>query len=325
MRISRYAWPLALGLGALVLAGCGKQAASTGGNGSPRAAVETSIKALKAGHFDALMHNLLPPVDYKTMRADWSKDRGDPSRITPAQRTQFAENMKRLTQPGAKDALYKQVEPRIEAFQSKYKAQLPMMVGIGQTVADTQLDNTKTLTLTQKKQAKDLVSALAGWAKQAPWGDKAKARQAVGTLVDTARSLDLKTFDQVYALDYAQAMAKYGQVWQGAKKVLALYGLSLDQIFDSAKVETVDNDGKQAHVRVDYTVLDKPMSTQLTLVQRDGHWYDKDVLDNWRRAHAHSSGPTPAASTAAGVVAQSAPMPAASSAPAAAASAAPGH
>ncbi|NII10750.1 hypothetical protein [Oleiagrimonas sp. C23AA] len=309
MRKPRLIASVAVTAGVLLATGCSHDdnAQQAPDNASPKAAVMTSVSQLKAGHFDALMQNLLPPADYKTMRADWSAHRGNPDKITPAQRQRFAEQMHNLTEPGAKAKLYQDLKPRVAAYNSKYKAQLPMMVGIGQTVVDTQLDNSKTLTLTQKKQAKDVIAALGGWAKNAPWGDQAKAKQAVGVVVDTARQVDIKTFKQAYALNYDQAMAKYGQIWGGAKQLLAIYGLSIDKALDSVKAKTVDNDGHVAHVRVDYQVLDKPMSTQLTMIELDGHWYDQDVLNNWRREHAKQTAAASAASTAAEVVDQSAP------------------
>jgi hypothetical protein len=300
MRASRSGIAVVLAA-ALLLAAChnkdedqAKQQAVA--SATPTVAVQTTAKLLKAGDFDGFWQHVLPPADYQMLRADWSKHR-ETTPITARDRAQFAATMTELTAPGAEDALYKKLQPTLKDYPGKYKNQLPVMIAIGQSVFSTQIDNNKALTLAQKQQAKDTLAAVAQWAQQAPWGDPVKAKQAVAVVVDTARKLDLKTLDEARALDYPAAMQRYTTAWLGAKQLLAIYGLALDQAFDSVKTELVESKGDTATVKLGYTLLDKPMSTDIRMVRENGRWYDADLLDHWRKSHAKAV-PAPAASAA---------------------------
>lgn len=287
MRMPRLRLALLLCAALALLSACGKdkdqqQAAASA---TPAAAVENSAHLLKTGDFDGLWQHVLTPADYKTMRADWGKDH-DPSQATAEDRRKFAETMAELTAPDAEQTLFAKLQPQLAQYDKQYKDQLPVMIGIGQGVISTQIDNSKELTLAQRQQAKELVAALAQWAQQTPWGDTDKARQAIAAIVDSARKLDLKTLDQAYALDYPAAMQRYATAWDGFKQVLAVYGLALDDSLDSVKAETLETKGDTARVKVSYTVLDKPMSTEIAMIREDGRWYDADLLKNWRKHHA---------------------------------------
>jgi hypothetical protein len=282
----------------LVLAAChdksaeqAKQQAAV--SATPTLAVQTTAKLLEAGDFDGFWQHVLPPADYQTMRADWNRQR-QAKPVTDRDRQKFAASMAELTAPGAEDALYKKLQPTIRDYNSKYKNQLPVMIAIGQSVFATQVDNSKTLTLEQKQQAKDTLAAVAQWAQQAPWGDPAKAKQAVAVVVDTARKLDLQTLDQARALDYPAAMQRYATAWLGAKQLLAIYGLALDQAFDSVKTELTESKGDTATVKLSYTLLDKPMTTDIHMIRENGRWYDADLLDHWRKRQTQPVAPAAA-------------------------------
>jgi len=177
-----------------------------------------------------------------------------------------------------------------------------VMLGIGQGIARTAIDQSHAMTAVQKKQANDVLDVVVPWAQQQSWFDQAKARQAIATLVATARKLDIKHADQLRALDFDTAMQKYSTGYLGLRDVLAIYGLSLDQALDSVKVTTLENAYGYARVKIDYVLLGKPLSTESTLMQQDGRWYSEDLLKNVRDAHQRLSMPA---------VAASAPMPAA--------------
>jgi hypothetical protein len=85
-------------------------------------------------------------------------------------------------------------------------------------------------------------------------------------------------------MNYDQAMQKYTVVWNGLKQLLDVYGLSVDKTLDSATAKTVHSDAHTATVRVNYTLLGKPQHMTVDLVKIDHHWYDKDLLDHWRKA-----------------------------------------
>ncbi len=103
--------------------------------------------------------------------------------------------------------------------------------------------------------------------------------------VTTARKLDLKTPDQLRTMDFDTTMAKYATGYAGLKQMLAIYGLSVDDTLNSVKLSPVSNSNGHAVVKIDYTLLGKPLSTESKMVQEDGRWYSEDMLENARKSH----------------------------------------
>lgn len=97
-------------------------------------------------------------------------------------------------------------------------------------------------------------------------------------------------------MDFDQAMRSYATAFEGLKQVLAIYGLALDQALDSARVVPLDYHPPYARVRIEYRLLDQPLSMESTLVLKDGRWYDQDLLQAVRRAHQHLATPPAGAS-----------------------------
>jgi hypothetical protein len=271
-----------------------KEAELTGG-ATPEAAIQDEVKWIRAGDFAGLWKHALPAADYATLRADWPREHAvEPP--SAEDRAQFEAKMKELTEPGAEDKLYAQARPKLTQLQQQYSDQLPVMLGIGQGIARTAIDQSHAMTAVQKKQANDILDVVVPWAQQQSWFDQAKAKQSIATLVATARKLDIKHADQLQAMDFDTAMQKYSTGYLGLRDVLAIYGLSLDQALDSVKVTTLENAYGYARVKIDYVLLGKPLSTESTLMQQDGRWYSEDLLKNVRDAHQRLSMPAIAAS-----------------------------
>jgi hypothetical protein len=312
---------------ALALAACHHQnAADVSGGSTPEAAVQESAQLIKDGNFAGFWKHALPPADYATMRADWSQLRPDRRPITDADRAQFAQTMQQLTAPDAETKLYAELQPKLAQMEKQYKDQLPVMAGIGQTIAGTAIAQSKTISEAQKKQANDVLAALLPWAQKAPWFDQARAKQAVGVVVATARQLDLKSPDALRTLDFDAAMAKYAQVFGGLKQLLAIYGLSIDDTLDSVKATTVSIDHGRAHVQIGYTLLGKPLDADAQMILDHGRWYDEALVQSVRNAHQQllqRQAQAKAAAGASAVAAGTAPATPASTAPAALPAAAP--
>lgn len=282
------------------LAAChGKdESAATPGGDTPEAAVQQSVALIKAGDFAGFWKHALPPADYATLRSDWGHARPDQKPITAEDRAKFAQTVQKLTEPDAETKLYAELQPKLAESEQKYKDQLPMMIGVGQQLAKSAIVQSQTLTTQQKDQAGAMLDVLGPWAQQAPWFDQAKAKQAIGVMVATARKLDLKSPEQMRAMDFDTAMAKYTIGFDGAKQLLGTYGLSIDDTLNSIKVSPIENKDGHARVRIDYTLLGKPLSTETALVQQDGRWYGEDLLNNARQAHKQLQQPAVAGSAA---------------------------
>lgn len=274
----------------LGLAACqGKDETAQVGGSTPEAAVQASIDLIKAGDFDGLWKHALPPADYANMRADWSHHARDAEPVSAEDRARFDETLRKLTEPDAETKLYSELQPKLVAMEQQYKDQLPMLIGVGQAIVKSGIAQNQTLSDTQKAQADGVLDVLAPWVQQTPWFDQAKAKQAIGVAVTTARKLELKNPEQLRTMDFDTAMGKYATGYAGFKQLVAIYGLSVDDTLNSIKLSPVSNANGHAVVKVDYTLLGKPLSTESKLVQQDGRWYSEDMLDNARKAHLERS------------------------------------
>lgn len=276
------------------------------GGDTPEESVQQSIALIKTGDFAGFWKHALPPADYDTLRADWTRPRPDEHPLTPEDRADFVKTMQQLTAPDAETKLYAVAKPKLAQLQAQYQDQVPVMIGIFQAIAATGVSQSKDLTSLQKQQATEVINVLAPWAQTVPWFDQARAKRVVSIAVDTARRLDLKTPEQLKAMDFDTAMQKYSIGFLGIKQALTVYGLSLDDTFDSVKISTVESRNGHAHVKIDYTLLGKPLSTESDLIQQDGRWYSEDVLQNVREAHQRLlAPPAPAGSSGAPATAAS--------------------
>ena len=270
----------------LLLGACsGKDDPAKPGGSSPEAALQSSVDLLKAGDFDGLWKHALPPADYANMRNDWNQHRQNAEPVSAEDRARFDEAMQKLTEPDAETKLYAELQPKLVEMEQQYKDQLPVMISVGQALLQNGLAQNATLSEAQKTQANSVIDVLTPWAQQTPWFDQAKAKQAVGVAATTARKLDLKDPDQLRTMDFDSAMGTYATGYAGLKQLLAIYGLSVDDTLDSIKLSPVSNSGGHAVVKIDYTLLGKPLSTESKLVQQDGRWYSEDMLENARKSH----------------------------------------
>lgn len=303
-------------LAMLALVACHKKEenAALPGGATPEADVEQSVALIKAGDFAGFWQHALPPADYANLRADWTKPRPEQHPITDEDRARFAQAVQQLTAPNAETTLYNQLKPKLVQMDQQYHDQLPVMMGIGQAILTTGIAQNKTMTENQKQQARDVLNVLLPWAQQTPWFDQDKAKQGVNVVVATARQLNLKTADQIQSMDFDTSMKEYAIGYSGFKQLLNIYGLSVDDTLDSVKVSTIGVDHGHAHVKIDYTLLGKPLSMDSQLVLVDGRWYSQDLIDSEHAQHEQllhppapaGSGSTPAPAATAQAPASSA-------------------
>jgi hypothetical protein len=314
MRVPSLRYALLPLLAALVLTAChGKDDPTQPGGSTPEAAVQSSVELIKAGNFNGLWKHALPPADYATLRADWAKHEQSQAPITDEDRARFNTTMQQLTGPDAENKLNAELQPKLAAMSAKYNDQIPVLISVGVGLVKNAITQNKTMTAEQKNQASAAVDVLGPWAQKAPWFDAAKAKQTIGIVVDSARKLDLKSPEQLRTMDFDTAMTKYSIGFAGLKQVLLNYGLSVDDTLDSVKVTPIDSSNGHARVKIDYTLLGKPLSSESKLEQIDGRWYSEDIVNSVRESHKQLSQPAGASTTAPAVAGTaSIPVPASS-------------
>ena len=299
MRVPTLRYALLPLLAALALTAChSKDDPSQPGGSTPASAVQSSVELIKSGDFNGLWRHTLPPADYATLRADWASQQKMQPPVTDQDRARFNDTMQQLTGPDAENKLYAELQPKLAMMESKYKDQIPVLISVGEAMMKNTVAQSKSVTTEQKTQVNAALDVLGPWAQQAPWFDAAKAKQTVGIAVDTARKLDLKSADQLRAMDFDTTMTKYAIGYAGLKQLLSNYGLSVDDTLDSVKITELENSNGHARVKIDYTLLGKPLSSESKLVRVDNRWYSEDMVNNVRQAHQRLTQPASAASSA---------------------------
>ena len=280
-------------LGALVLcaSACNRTPDSgTAGGDAPDQAILASAKLARQGDIAGLLEHMLPPADFARIKAEWN-DRKQDAEVSEEERARFAMAMAKLSAPDAVDTIYAEIEPDLRQFDAQYKAQLPTMVAMGQGYVQGMVQQNTTLSAAEKEQASTAIKAIAEWVQKTPFTDSAKVKQAIGHLADSARALDLKNLDEARALDFDASAPKLKIAVNGVKQVLDVYGFSLDRTLDSVKAEVLSNDGTNARVKVSYTLLDTPLSTETEMVKIDGRWYGKDTIEKLKQRAADVTAP----------------------------------
>ncbi len=274
------------GLISLGLAACGgKEAAEPMSEAKvaqqtadPAGAVEAVAAKLKDNDLLGAVQLMVPAAKLDELRGDWAQAMG---KETPSdeERAEFAATMTRLTAPDAEQTLYAELEPALVKFETEMAAQMPMMVGMGQGFLMQGIQANEDLTPAQKQQSIDMINAIGGWLQTAKLTDRDLARKGVGIAVATARKIDIKTLDDLRALEFDQAMGKAGVAFGGLKDILALYGLDLDQSFASLKANVISSGAGAAKVGFSYNFLGKPLSGEADMIEQDGRWYGKDTIE----------------------------------------------
>lgn len=279
------------------------------GGSTPVAAIEGTVDQLQANDFNKLLKHALPPADYANLRADWQKHEQDANPITPEDRVKFSAMVQKFTAPDAEKELYSELQPKLTAMQQQYSDQLPVLLKMSTAFLKNGVAQNQRLSAAQKVQAESMLDVLGPWVEKTPWFDQAKAKQAVTVTVATARKLDLKSPEQLRTMDFDTAMTKYSVAFVGAKQLLQIYGLSLDDTLKSVKVSEVSRDKDRAVVKISYTLLGKPLASESTVVRENGRWYSEDLLNNVRSSHTQVEAPAASSTMPTPVQQAAAPVP----------------
>lgn len=237
---------------------------------------------LKTNNLLGAVQAMLPPDAFAEMKKEYEDARKEEP--SDEDRAEFATMMAKFTEADAEAKLAAELEPLLQKFETEMAAQLPFMVAMGQGFAQQWLQEETTLTEAQKAQASGLLTATGNWLQSVKFADRELARQAIARTVETARALELKTLDEARALSFEDSMGKFGIAFAGAKDVLALYGLKIDDALGSVNAKVVSEEGDQATVAVSYRLFDQPLEMETSMIRQDGRWYGKDALESIKSA-----------------------------------------
>ncbi len=248
---------------------------------TPLAAINANLDAMKQGDLKALVLNSAPPEMIEHMRTKWTQEMNKEP-ITEEDRAKFTETMTMFTAEGAEQKLWQDLEPKFKELQAEAQFQLPMWIGMGQSVLGSMVTESKDLTDAQKKQAMEGVQAFGSWASSAQFLDSDRAQKSIGIVCNAAREMKLESLDQVRALKFDEALDKGNVGYRATKDLLANYGFSLDDMMKTMKAELVSQEGDAAKVKVSYQMFQTPLEFESDMVRVDGGWYSKESVEKLR-------------------------------------------
>lgn len=283
---------------AIAIAACNRDSATSANAAAsgPQQVLQKSISLAREGDIGGLIENMLPPEEFKRIKAEWASQEGQPP-IDDADRTRFAETMAKLTAPDAADALFKEYEPDIRQFDAQYQQQIPTMVAMGRSYLKGLTQQNQELSGSEKEQAASIIDALAQWVEKTHFTDPELIKKALVTLTDTARELDLKSLDEARTLSFEQSTPKLKVAFNALKNVLELYGFSINQTLDSATTELVSSSDNSAVVKMTYSLLGTPLQSTVEMVRIDERWYNKDTINKLKAREADKATATVAPAT----------------------------
>lgn len=286
---------------AITIAACDRDGATatSAATTGPQQALQKSIALARQGDIGGLIENMLPPEDFKRIKAEWTNQEDQPA-IDDAARARFAETMTKLTAPDAAEKLFAEFEPDIRQFDTQYQQQIPTMVAMGRSYMNGLVQQNQELSSSEKEQATQIIDAIAKWVEKTRFTDPELVKKALVILTESARGLDLKSLDEARNLSFEQSAPKLTIAFNGLKKVLELYGFSIDKTLDSATVEPVSGSTDSAVVKVSYTLLETPLQTTVEMIRIDDRWYNKDTIDKLKAREAEKTPPSAAPATSGG-------------------------
>lgn len=236
----------------------------------PASEIRHLAQLFRAGDLAALAQAMTPRSKWEAARSAFDRQRSKPTSET--ERAQFAEKLRRLTAPDAVDQLMLQLEPEL----AKARQQLPAMLLMGFGAMQLAVNSPETqLTDAQREALRSALPGIQRWAGTTDFLSAASMRRTLTLLTDAARRTGITDIDQLKALPLEGALGRANPMLAAAKEAVRAYGLDLDAVADSLRVEVLERGQDTARVRTTVTLFGAPVWAEHELVLVEGHWYGK--------------------------------------------------
>lgn len=232
---------------------------------SPDGALMSVVESIKHNDIKSLMKASMSPEMYDKAVAEFENAKMSPSESDKAQ---FAQMMGMLTSDGAVDQLMAMATPQLE----QARAQLPILLMAGKGMASSAIQASADIPAEQKDTATKAVNAVIDFVSDNDILSEEVTRKAITAAVATAKSLNMKSLDELQNMSFDDAMGKAGLVMAGVKNVMGAYGISLDDVLNSIEVSDVQTNGDSATMKMAYNFLGETFNQDVKMVKKDGQW-----------------------------------------------------
>lgn len=126
--------------------------------------------------------------------------------------------------------------------------------------------------LTQRRNLQAVLPGLHRWALSFDPLDSGRLRQALGMLSSELQSIGVDELDQLTALSLEELLQRLAPLFARSKDVLQLYGIDVDEVASSLRVEVLDSDENSARLRSYLTVFGGEIAFEHELRDSAGQW-----------------------------------------------------
>lgn len=247
----------------------------------PSVQLQDLVRQFRSNDLAAIVRGSLPPAHYQTLLDKYEEARSKP--ISDKDRADFAEGLQKLIAPDAVDQLMAEIEPKMR--ERAVQSEGMILMGLGaMNMAVTSPDSD--LTDEQRAMLKRALPGIEAWVIETDFFSVDTLRQALTLVADAARRTGISDLDQIRMLSFEQLLAHGGRMLGAGKQAVKLYGIDLDAIVSTARMEVLEVEGDEARVRTTVTVFDAPLHFEQSLVLVEGRWYTKEAARDWNR-HVH--------------------------------------
>jgi hypothetical protein len=239
----------------------------------PAQEISNLAHLFRNGDLAGLAQAMTPRSRWAAVRAAYEVKRQKPT--SESDRAEFAAKIGKFTAPDAVDQMMAKIEPEL----AKARPQLPgmLLMGFGALQVAIKSPDAK-LTDEQRKALENAMPGLQRWATSTDLLSSNTMRNALTLLTDAARRTGITDIDQIKALPLEGVLERAGPMLVAAKDAVRSYGIDLDAVADSLRVEVLDQGRDTARVRTTVTVFGAPVSAEHDLVLVEGHWYGKHAM-----------------------------------------------
>lgn len=247
----------------------------------PSIQLQELVRQFRSNDLAAMVRGSLPPAHYQTLLDRYEEARHKP--ISEKDRADFTEGLQKLIAPDAVDQLMAEIEPKMRARAVQSEGMI--LLGLGAlNMAVTSSDSD--LTDDQRAMLKRALPGIEAWVIQTDFFSADTLREALTLVADAARRTGISELDQLKMLNLDQLLGHGGRMLAASKQAVKLYGIDLDAIAATARIEVLETNGDEARVRTTITVFDAPLHTEQDLVRVEGRWYAKQAARDWKE-HVH--------------------------------------
>lgn len=253
----------------------------------PAQQLTAMARAFRNNDLGGLLRTVLPEGRYEQLRAEYEIHRN--KNIEEDDRAEFAREWGKLTAPNAVDALMAEIEPKLNEARPKAAGALLMAAGALQMAAS---GGAGELTASQQQSLQAVLPGLQAWLSGTDFLSTETMREALGHLTEAARGTGIRSIDDFRSMSFDQMLSRAGTMVGAGKRALALYGLDVNAIIDSLRIEVLEVSGDRAKVRTTVTLFDAPVSTEHELRLVEGRWGGPQGFVGWKHRHDHNDDDT---------------------------------